>query len=88
MNILCFISKKIVIWFSTTNGLTVTETDQTITYQIAFKNPPYGWLGFFIAFSFPGLQDTVLQVTTETNVIPEYYPFADCSGENCFGTLV
>jgi hypothetical protein len=47
-----------------------------------------GWFAFFIQLHFPGVEDTFLDVTTETNIIPETYPFPDCSGESCYGTLV
>jgi hypothetical protein len=68
--------------------LVKTETNEQITYEIAFKNPPSGWLGFFIEFYFAGLEDSVLQATTETNIIPDTYPFPDCRGQGCYGTLL
>ena len=28
------------------------------------------------------------QFTTQVNIIPDYYPFPDCSGVECRGTLL
>lgn len=58
------------------------------TFKAEFENPPYGWLAFFIQVSFKGIKDAVLELTTETLVIPETYPYPDCHGKECFGILV
>lgn len=47
-----------------------------------------GWEGFFIQANFPGLEGTVLELTTETVIIPDSYPTGDCYGVSCTGTLV
>jgi len=47
-----------------------------------------GWEGFYIQVNFPGPDGTVLELTTETQIVPDTYPTVDCSGDNCFGTLV
>lgn len=58
------------------------------TFTAEFVNPSYGWLAFFIQVSFKGIKDTVLELTTETQIIPETYPYQDCHGTDCFGILV
>ena len=47
-----------------------------------------GWEGFFIQANFPGPDGTVLELTTETQIIPDTYPISDCYAANCTGTLV
>jgi hypothetical protein len=47
-----------------------------------------GWEGFFIQATFPGPDGTELELTTETQIIPDTYPVDDCSGASCIGTLV
>ncbi len=32
--------------------------------------------------------EQLFTVSSETNIIPEYYPTGDCSGSECYGTLV
>ena len=66
-----------VIWESTTSStvLTKTQDGSKITYKAAFIRPLSGWFGFFIQMSFAGLESSVIQITTETNVIPEIFPF-------------
>ncbi|ESO95659.1 hypothetical protein LOTGIDRAFT_231895 [Lottia gigantea] len=58
-------------------------------YEVYFDNPPTGWLGFFIQLSFNGLDaDSDFMFTTQTQIIPNYFPFPDCQGADCLGTLV
>ena len=47
-----------------------------------------GWEAFFIQADFPGPDGTALELTTETQIIPDTYPTGDCSGTSCTGTLV
>ena len=51
--------------------------------------PPAGyWDGIFMQVTFPGPEDTLLILTTETLTIPNTFPLEPCSGEACYGTLV
>lgn len=77
-----------VFWQSDSKIISKTETQATITYSVAFPKPLSGWLGFFFQLSFHGLEDTVLEISSEVNIIPEYFPFPDCYRETCFGSLV
>lgn len=77
-----------VIWFSTEKNILINETESEIIYETAFKKPFNGWLGFFLQFNFKGLDYSVNIVTTETNIIPETFPFEDCSRQSCTGKLV
>jgi hypothetical protein len=47
-----------------------------------------GWEGFYIQVNFPGPDGTALELTTETQIIPDTYPTNDCYAESCYGTLV
>jgi len=57
-------------------------------FRIEFENPTSGYLGFYIraVFSSPG--GRFFQVTTDAAVVPNNFPHPDCSGFDCFGTLV
>lgn len=59
-----------------------------MVYSLTIEKPASGWEGFYIQVNFPGPDGTALELTTETQIIPDTYPTADCSGEGCFGTLV
>lgn len=77
-----------VKWVSTRNGIKIfADSDQTV-YEIVFEMPKKLFLGFYLEFSFKGADKTINIVNTEVNIIPEYYPFDDCSGKNCQGKLV
>ena len=44
----------------------------------------------FVCFSqmeFPASNDEKYIFTTEVNVVPNYFPFEDCEGEECQGIL-
>jgi len=68
--------------------LTKNETATTITYRATFPMPVTGWLAFFIQLNFLTVENNILEITTEANIIPETYPFKDCTLEGCYGTLV
>jgi hypothetical protein len=55
---------------------------------LTIENPINGWEGFFIQVDFPGPDGTVLELTTETQIIPDTYPTDDCHDEGCWGKLV
>ena len=50
--------------------------------------PLSGWFGFFLHLSFSGLENSVLEISSEVNIIPEVFPFSDCYQEQCYGRLV
>ena len=79
-----------VFWLSDRKIIETTKTSSSVIYTVSFPIPPEteGWLGFAIQVSFPGLDDSVLQVSTQVNIIPETFPFPDCYQESCRGTLV
>jgi len=57
-------------------------------YRAEFSNPPAGYLAFFITMSFPGPEGRTYYFTTETAIVPDNFPFADCAGQGCNGMLV
>lgn len=59
-----------------------------LSWEVEFKNPAIGWTAFFIQVTFPGLDNSVLEFTTQTLIIPDTDPFPDCQGALCRGTLV
>ncbi len=64
------------------------QTATTTVYSLTLEKPIIGWEGFYIQVNFPGPDGTVLELTTETQIIPDTYPTTDCSGDSCYGTLV
>lgn len=64
------------------------QTATTTVYSLTIANPLSGWEAFFIQANFPGPDGTFLELTTETQIIPDTYPTADCFGTGCIGTLV
>ncbi|XP_035694838.1 autocrine proliferation repressor protein A-like isoform X1 [Branchiostoma floridae] len=58
------------------------------TYVAEFDIPAVGWLAFFIQATFPAPHGTALEFTTEVHIIPETFPFPDCHGADCRGTLL
>ena len=79
---------NLVPWESTRDKIIKTETDSSIIYEISYPKPLSGWFGFFFQLSFPGIDGAETIVTSETNIIPETFPFEDCYREGCGGVLV
>jgi hypothetical protein len=77
-----------VVWISDTKIIKTVISKTTITYSVAFQVPLSGWQGFFFQLSFPGLDGTVLEVSSEVNIFPETFPFPDCFRDSCQGSLV
>ena len=77
-----------VLWKSNSKIISTVQTKTKITYTAAFLKPSSGWVGFYFHFSFPGLEGSALEISSEVNIIPETFPFSDCYKESCAGTLV
>ncbi|CAF1002204.1 unnamed protein product [Rotaria sordida] len=76
-----------VIWLK--NDVVIeAQTPTTTVYSVTIANPLSGWEAFFIQANFPGPDGTALELTTETQIIPDTYPTSDCHGADCKGTLV
>ncbi|XP_050394472.1 autocrine proliferation repressor protein A [Patella vulgata] len=58
------------------------------TYVAEIDKPFVGWTAFFVQVTFPGVADSVLEFTTETQIVPDIFPFPDCQGASCLGVLV
>ena len=75
---------RFLLWTSTT----ITGTSPT-TFATNVTAPAVGWTGFYLQLEFengPGLDDFVF--ASPASVLPLGYPFADCAGAGCNGTLV
>lgn len=72
-----------VLWFSKS----ATQLSPT-QFEAVLAKPAVGWGAFFIQLKFPGLKGSTMEFTTEVNIVPDVFPFPDCSGEACRGTLV
>ncbi|ELT99115.1 hypothetical protein CAPTEDRAFT_215443 [Capitella teleta] len=58
-------------------------------YMAEFDIPEEGhYLGFYIKVTFPYGEDRDLTFTSEVNIIPDGFPFEDCTGTECRGFLV
>jgi hypothetical protein len=54
-----------VVWESSKKILSKTETSTSIVYRTTFLKPISGWLAFFIQLSFEGIENSVIEITTE-----------------------
>jgi PhoPQ-activated pathogenicity-related protein len=72
-----------LLWF-TTNATKINET----AYSARLDYPSEGWLGFFIEVFWANPFGPDFHFTSPTSVIPDTFPFPDCHGEACRGTLV
>uniref|UniRef100_A0A2C9K2U5 Uncharacterized protein n=1 Tax=Biomphalaria glabrata TaxID=6526 RepID=A0A2C9K2U5_BIOGL len=72
-----------VIWLSR-SPTKISDTK----YEAIIEIPKVGWAAFFIELKFPGQKGSTMDFTTEVNIVPDIFPFPDCSGETCRGTLV
>ncbi|XP_055877302.1 autocrine proliferation repressor protein A-like [Biomphalaria glabrata] len=57
-------------------------------YMAVVDRPIVGWAAFFIQVHFNGPKGSTLEFTTEVNIVPDTFPFPDCSGTSCVGSLV
>lgn len=64
------------------------KTLNSTTFVTDVSSPAVGWTGFYIQVTFanPGADDFIF--ATPASVLPYGYPFQDCSGVGCNGTLV
>jgi len=72
----------------------IVWTEDTVTdlgdgrYSIEHNTPETGYLAFFIKVRLPGPDGREYILSTEANILPPSFPFADCSGSGCQGSLV
>ncbi|CAF1405893.1 unnamed protein product [Rotaria sp. Silwood1] len=65
------------------------QTNTSITYSYTAPMPPSSyWDGIFIQVTFVGPENTTLDLTTETLILPNTFPADPCTGDGCFGTMV
>jgi len=76
------------------------ETSPGSLTWVAHKRAPVDgrWMAFFVDLQFdstskrisgwPTGEDGVLEFTTSISVVPDIFPFPDCSGDECLGELV
>ncbi|XP_070580928.1 autocrine proliferation repressor protein A-like [Ptychodera flava] len=57
-------------------------------FRVEISKPDVGWSAVFIQAAFPGPRDTLYEFTSEVNIVPDTFPYPDCHGDECQGTLV
>jgi PhoPQ-activated pathogenicity-related protein len=57
-------------------------------YRADFSNPASGYRAGFIKVSYLGPEGRILYFTSQTAIVPDNFPYADCSGMACQGTLL
>ncbi|XP_065179315.1 autocrine proliferation repressor protein A-like [Sycon ciliatum] len=58
-------------------------------YVATMEAPKGGqWTAFFIQFTFPGPKESVFEFSTQAQIVPTTFPYAECHGESCAGHLV
>ncbi len=75
---------RFILWTSKT----ITGTTPT-TFSTNVTAPATGWTGFYLQLEFensPGMDDYIF--ASPASVLPLGYPFPDCAGAGCNGTLV
>eukprot|EP00118_Oscarella_pearsei_P016366 m.155297 g.155297 ORF g.155297 m.155297 type:complete len:483 (+) comp38666_c0_seq1:42-1490(+) len=72
-----------VIWFEAS----VTQTTEG-TYYAERSNPKLGWTAFFIQVTYEAPLESDMMFTTQVNIIPDTFPYPDCHGEGCRGSLI
>lgn len=72
-----------VFWFSYP-----VSPEPSGQYVAKVDNPIEGWRAFFLQMTFPGPLDSIYEFTTQVNIIPATFPYPDCTGSDCLGTLV
>ncbi|KAJ8032858.1 Autocrine proliferation repressor protein A [Holothuria leucospilota] len=65
-----------------------TSSPSSGTYVAELLKPVLGWTCFFIVAEYPGPRGTTVAFTTEANIVPDKFPFPQCRGEECTGSLV
>lgn len=60
----------------------------TSTYVLTQPLPAVGWRGFLGELWFAGPNGKYWVFTTQVSIIPNTFPFPDCSGAGCLGGLV
>ncbi|CAH1784204.1 unnamed protein product, partial [Owenia fusiformis] len=75
-------------WVQDNNVDVETDDSGNQYYSLEYNIPANGWRAFYIeaAFTTPSL--STIYKSTEVYVIPETYPFPQCSGQNCYGRIV
>eukprot|EP01013_Petalomonas_cantuscygni_P008288 TRINITY_DN21004_c0_g1_i1.p1 TRINITY_DN21004_c0_g1~~TRINITY_DN21004_c0_g1_i1.p1 ORF type:complete len:562 (-),score=146.05 TRINITY_DN21004_c0_g1_i1:753-2339(-) len=78
-----------IVFFSETPD-PVNKTATSYVYRAQMTKPDFGWKGFYFDVEFPS--DTGLRVnyrlTSQAVITPNTFPFPDCHGASCLGTLV
>lgn len=57
-------------------------------YVAEVKKPVARWTCFFLVAEYPAPRGTTVAFTSEVNIIPDTFPFPQCSGDGCTGSLV
>eukprot|EP01013_Petalomonas_cantuscygni_P036986 TRINITY_DN67736_c0_g1_i1.p1 TRINITY_DN67736_c0_g1~~TRINITY_DN67736_c0_g1_i1.p1 ORF type:complete len:526 (-),score=77.60 TRINITY_DN67736_c0_g1_i1:197-1723(-) len=79
-----------ILWFSD-HPKPTNSTPTGLTYRVQHDKPSVGgWRAFYFDVEFPS--DTGLRVnyrfTSQAMIVPRTFPFPDCHGAACLGTLV
>jgi len=76
-----------VLWFGETVA-PVSSDGGVYKYVASQPLPDAGWRGFFLEFFFPGPKGSTFHMTTQVSIIPNTYPFPQCTPGECHGQLV
>jgi len=78
---------NLVLWFPELVGPTSVENG-LYTYVLSQPLPASGWRGFLGEIYFPAPNGKSFIFTTQVSIIPNTFPYPDCSGAGCYGVLV
>lgn len=77
-----------VLWMGFDMQPTST-TPSTISYEAWVAPPATGWVGFVIEVQWPtGIQGSTFRVSSAPSILPDTFPYDDCTGMACKGELL
>jgi PhoPQ-activated pathogenicity-related protein len=76
---------RLVLWSG--KGITASA-DGTYVASMPMPANGTGWSAFFIEMTYAGPGGLNFTMTSQVSIIPQTFPFPDCHGSGCTGTLV
>ncbi|CAF0927767.1 unnamed protein product [Didymodactylos carnosus] len=64
------------------------KPNQDGTYTAWMTIPDSGWTGLYVEMRYTARNENILHFTTDVSIIPQTFPFSDCHGTDCRGTLL
>jgi len=67
----------------------LSPIEGTQTYMARVDPPASGWVGFIIEAYFPvGVLNATFSISSGPSILPKAFPYPECYGEDCYGSLL